>query len=64
MQWAHMSSLSQFDQELENIIRELILRIAAPLLSEFDGVWETANRVCDRYEMTSKNAEFRPLIPV
>ncbi len=58
--WTHTSSLSQFDQELEKIIRELILRIAPRRLSEFDGVWKTANGVCDRYEMTPKTGDFFP----
>ena len=46
-----MSPLAQLDQELENIIRELTLRILVPCLSEFDSVWETANKVCDRYQI-------------
>jgi hypothetical protein len=47
-----MSPLAQFDRELEKVIRELTLRIVAPRLSEFDFVWEVANKVCDRYEIT------------
>jgi hypothetical protein len=47
----HMSPLVQFDRELEKIIRELTLRIVAPRLREFDGVWEAANEICDRYEI-------------
>jgi len=46
-----MSSLAQLDLELENVIRELTSRLAVPHLSEFDCVWEAANRVCDRYEL-------------
>jgi hypothetical protein len=48
----HMSPLAQFDRELEKIIRELTQRILAPRLREFDGVWEAANKICDRYEIT------------
>jgi hypothetical protein len=47
-----MSPLAQFDRELEKAIRELTLGIVAPRLSEFDFVWEAANKVCDRYEIT------------
>jgi hypothetical protein len=44
-----MSPLAQFDLELENIIRELTLRLVVPRLSVFEHVWEAANGVCDRY---------------
>jgi hypothetical protein len=44
-----MSPLAQLDLLLEKILVELTLRVVVPLLSEFDSVWETANRVCDRY---------------
>jgi hypothetical protein len=37
---------------MQKIIRELVLRIMVPSWSEFDRVWESANQVCDRYEMT------------
>ena len=43
--------LAQFDSELEKIIGELILRIVVPRWSEFESVWEVANRVCDRYHI-------------
>jgi hypothetical protein len=46
-----MSPLAQLDYLLESIIRELALRIVVPRLSEFDSVWDTANRVCDRYQI-------------
>jgi hypothetical protein len=44
-----MSPLEQLDQALDNIIRQLTLRILVPRLGEFDRVWEIANQVCDRY---------------
>jgi hypothetical protein len=47
----NMSPLAQLDYLLESIIRELALRIVVPRLSEFDCVWDTANRVCDRYQI-------------
>ena len=47
-----MSPLAQFEQEFEKAIRELTLRIVVPRLSQFEVVWEVANRVCDRYEIT------------
>ena len=46
-----MSSLAEFDQRLEQIIREFAMRIAVPRWSEFETVWEAAIRVCDRYEL-------------
>ena len=46
-----MSPLAQFDLELGNVIREIRLRLMVPRVSEFDYVWEAANRVCDRYEI-------------
>lgn len=46
-----MSPLARLDRALEDIIRELALRILAPGMSEFDQVWEIANEVCDRYEI-------------
>jgi len=46
-----MSPLSEFDQHLERMIRELEMRIAVPRWSEFETVWEAAIRVCDRYEL-------------
>jgi hypothetical protein len=47
-----MSPLAQLDRALEDIIRELSLRILVPRMGKFDQVWEIANRVCDRYEIT------------
>lgn len=44
-----MSPLAQLDQQLENIIRELTLRLVSPRWTEFDAVWEATNRICDRY---------------
>jgi hypothetical protein len=46
-----MSPLAQFDQDMDEIIRELTLRIIVPAMGEFDDVWEVANRVCDRYDI-------------
>jgi hypothetical protein len=51
-----MSPLAQFDQELEALIRELTMRIVVPKMSEFDDVWEVANRVCDRYDVKKRAA--------
>ena len=39
------------DPSLEEIIRELTLRIVTLRWAEFDSVWEAAIRVCDRYEL-------------
>jgi hypothetical protein len=49
----NMSPLAQLDRLLENILRELTLRFAVSRLGEFDSVWDTANRICDRYHIRS-----------
>jgi len=46
-----MASIDEFDQRLEQMIREFTMRIAIPRWSEFETVWEAAIRVCDRYEL-------------
>jgi hypothetical protein len=48
-----MSPLAQLDCLLEDILRDLTLRFVVPRLSEFDYVWDTANRICDRYQIKS-----------
>ncbi len=35
----------------ELVIYELVRRLVVYRLGEFDRVWETANRICDRYEV-------------
>ena len=39
------------DRKLEEIIRELTLRIVVPRWTEFDTLWEVAIRVCERYQL-------------
>jgi len=46
-----MSPIAEFDQRLEQMIREFAVRILIPRWTEFDAVWETANRICDRYDL-------------
>ena len=46
-----MSPLAEFDRRLEQVIRAFALRILVPRWTEFDAVWESANRICDRYEL-------------
>jgi len=46
-----MSPLEQLDHELEAVILEFITRIVVPKMSDFDDVWDIANRVCDKYEV-------------
>jgi hypothetical protein len=46
-----MSPLAEFDRKLEEMIRELTLHIVVPNWSEFDTVWESANKICDRYDL-------------
>ena len=48
-----MSPLAQLDCLLENILPELTLRFVVPRLREFDSLWDTANRICDRYHIKS-----------
>ena len=47
-----MSSLAKFDGRWEQVIGELTLRLLVPGWSEFDAVYEAANGICDRYEIT------------
>ena len=44
-----MSPIGKANQELDDVIRELTMRIVVPRMSEFEDVWAIANRVCDRY---------------
>lgn len=44
-----MSPIAQYDHQLEEMIRELSVRIVVPRLSEFEDLWEITNKVCDRY---------------
>jgi hypothetical protein len=46
-----MSPLAEFDREMEQLISAFTLRILVPRWSEFDAVWQTANNICDRYEL-------------
>jgi hypothetical protein len=46
-----MSSIGEFDRRLEQMIRDFVVRILVPRWTDFDAVWETANGVCDRYEL-------------
>jgi len=47
----HMSPLAEIDRRLEQIIRELAMHIPVVRWTQFDAVWETANRICDRYDL-------------
>jgi hypothetical protein len=46
-----MSAIAQIDQASEEIIYELARRVIVYRLGEFDRVWESANRICDRYQI-------------
>lgn len=52
-----MSPIAQADQELDDVIRELTMRIVVPRMSEFDDVWAIANRVCDRYGLNEASKQ-------
>jgi hypothetical protein len=46
-----VAAIAQFDQASEEIIYELARRVIVYRLGEFDRVWESANKICDRYQM-------------
>jgi hypothetical protein len=46
-----MSPIAEFDRRMEQLIRTFALRILAPDWTEFDAVWQAANRICDRYKL-------------
>ncbi len=53
-------SPTELDPLLEEILRELTLRIIAPRWTQFDTVWESAIRVCGRHDLgKSKKATTR-----
>jgi hypothetical protein len=43
--------VEDIEQGSEKFIYELVRRFVVYRLGEFDRVWETANRICDRYEV-------------
>jgi hypothetical protein len=46
-----VSALAQFDPaSSEEIIYELARRLIVYRLGEFERVWESANKICDRYQ--------------
>ena len=46
-----VSATAQIDQASEEIIYALARRVIVYRLGEFDRVWESANKICDRYEL-------------
>jgi hypothetical protein len=46
-----MSPIAEFDRRMEQLISAFTLRILVPDWTEFDAVWQAANRICDRYEL-------------
>lgn len=57
-----MSPLAQLDLTLEQFIRQITLRILSLRSAEFEAVWESANRICDRYDLAAIAARHRPAI--
>jgi hypothetical protein len=55
-----MSPLAEFDQRMEQMIRDFALRIIVPRWTEFDDLWEAAIRVCDRYELGKPKKVIQP----
>jgi hypothetical protein len=46
-----VSGIAQIDQETEEIIYELARRVIVYRLGEFNRVWESANEICDYYQV-------------
>ena len=46
-----MYVVEEVDQTSEKFIRELVRRFVVYRLGEFDRVWESANKICDRYQV-------------
>jgi len=57
-----MSPLAEFDQRMEQMIRDFALRILVPRWTEFDDLWEAAIRVCDRYDLGKPKQAIQPEI--
>lgn len=55
-----MSPLAQLDSTLEQLIRQITLRVLALHSAEFEAVWESANRICDQYDLGKIAAAHRP----
>jgi hypothetical protein len=45
------NEVTAIDRGSDEIIEALARRILAYRWSEFDRVWEAANKICDRYEL-------------
>ncbi len=58
-----MSPLTEFDRRMEQMIRQFALRVVVPDWTEFDAVWETANAVCDRYQLNNPGARVAGVVP-
>ena len=46
-----VSAIAQIDEASEEIIYSLARRVIIYRLGEFDRVWESANKICDRYHV-------------
>ena len=56
-----MAPIDEFDKKLEQMIHELALRILVPRWNEFDAVWESANKICDRYPLKQDRLTSKPV---
>lgn len=45
-----MSAIAQLDYMSDEIIYTLARRVVVYSMREFERVWETANKICDRYQ--------------
>jgi hypothetical protein len=54
-----MSAIAQLEYVSDEIIYTLARRVIIYSMVEFDRVWESANRICDRYQEKSDQNEIR-----
>jgi hypothetical protein len=50
-----MSAIAQLEYMSDEIIYTLARRVVVYSMAEFERVWETANKICDRYPMESES---------
>jgi hypothetical protein len=46
-----MSAIAQLEYMSDEIIYMMARRLIISSLGEFDRVWESANKICDRYQV-------------
>ncbi len=51
MEVTTVSAIAQIDQAPEEIIYALARRVIVYCMGEFDRVWESENKICERYQV-------------